>query len=113
MRVANKKLEWNVLRHDFNSDRIVTYNVLGDAFKEDLYKQYKSKKITNLSELKEYLKRQFMYYYWSKCEHEIAMGGLSSKHPEEFEKIDVWRQLEINLDHIVNYINTYLEMNLK
>lgn len=112
MKVKNKKLEWNVLRHDFNSNRIVTYNVFGDSFKEELYKKYRSKKITNLEELKECIKRHCMYYYWSKCEHEIAMGGLNSNYPEEFEKIDVWHQLEINLDHIVQYVNSYLEMNL-
>ena len=53
-----------------------------------------------------------MYHYWSRSEYEIAVGGLHSKYPENFEKIDAYYQLEMNLDHIVNYINDYLEMNL-
>lgn len=112
MRVKNKKLIWNVLLHDSNSDRIITYNVFGDEFKENLYKEYRKKKINNKLELKEYIKSKMMYHYWSRAEYEIAVGGLYSKHPENFEKIDAYYQLEMNLDHIVDYINDYLEMNL-
>lgn len=112
MRIKNKKLVWNVLLHDFNSDKIITYNVFSDEFKENLYKEYRKKKINNKLELKEYIKSKMMYRYWSRSEYEIAVGGLHSKHPENFEKIDAYYQLEMNLDHIVDYINDYLEMNL-
>lgn len=112
MRVKNKKLVWNVLLHDFNSDKIITYNVFSDEFKENLYKEYRKKKINNKLELKEYIKSKMMYRYWSRSEYEIAVGGIHSKHPENFEKIDAYYQLEMNLDHIVDYINDYLEMNL-
>ena len=112
MRIKNKKLVWNVLLHDFNSDKIITYNVFSDEFKENLYKEYRKKKINNTLELKEYIKSKMMYRYWSRSEYEIAVGGLHSKHPENFEKIDAYYQLEMNLDHIVDYINDYLEMNL-
>ena len=47
MKIKNKKLVWNVLLHDFNSDKIITYNVFGDEFKENLYKEYRKKKINN------------------------------------------------------------------
>ena len=112
MRIKNKKLVWNVLLHDFNSDKIITYNAFGDEFKENLYKEYRKKKINNKLELKEYIKSKMMYHYWSRSEYEIAIGGLHSKYPENFEKIDAYHQLEMNLDHIVDYINDYLEMNL-
>ena len=112
MRIKNKKLVWNVLLHDFNSDKIITYNVFGDEFKENLYKEYRKKKINNKLELKEYIKSKMMYHYWSRSKYEIAVGGLHSKYPENFEKIDAYHQLEMNLDHIVDYINDYLEMNL-
>ena len=112
MRIKNKKLVWNVLLHDFNSDKIITSNVFSDEFKENLNKEYRKKKINNKLELKEYIKSKMMYRYWSRSEYEIAVGGLHSKHPENFEKIDAYYQLEMNLDHIVDYINDYLEMNL-
>lgn len=52
-----------------------------------------------------------MYRYWSKCEHEIIISGLSARALEDAEKIDVWKQLEINLDNIVEYVN--LKCDLK
>ena len=36
MRIKNKKLEWNALIHDFNSDSIEKYNIFSESFKEDL-----------------------------------------------------------------------------
>lgn len=113
MRIKNKKLEWYALRHDFNNNKIVKYNVFNDTFKEELYKKYRAKKITTKAELAEVIKRHCMYYYWSKCECEIAAGNLHAKSVDDLEKIDIWYQLEINFDHIVNYINTYLELNLE
>lgn len=45
-----------------------------------------------------------MYYYWSKCEAEIAVGGLFIKSIEELEKIDIYSQLQPNLDRITEYV---------
>lgn len=104
MKIKNVNLKWNVLRYDTNQEKIVSYNILGYSFPEELAKRIKKEKIVNREQLKESLKRDFMYHYWSKAECEIAMGGLSSKYPEKFEKIDIWNQIEINLDNIVDYI---------
>ena len=104
MKIKNVNLEWNVLYKDFNSKEIKTYNVLGGSFPEDLAKNIKKHKIENKEQLKEYLKRDFMYHYWCKSEFEIAVGGLHAKYPEEFEKIDIWRQIEMNFNHIIDYI---------
>lgn len=103
-------LKWYVLRHDFNKRKIVRYNVL-ENWEDDIKSARKKKKFNNRETLKEWLKREFMYYFWSKSEHEIAVGGLSSKYPEEFEKIDIWYQLELNLDIITDYI--IKEMNFR
>lgn len=112
MRVKNKKLEWFALIYDFNRHDIRPYNIFSDKFKEDLYKEYRAKKLTTKVELKDKIVRYCKYYFWSRSEYEIAMGGLYSKHPEEYHKIDVWFQLEPNINHIVDYVNTYLEINL-
>lgn len=112
MRVKNKKLEWNALIHDFNSDSIKKYNIFSESFKEDLYKKYRAKKLNTKAELKEEIVKYCKYHFWSRTEYEIAMGGLFSKYPEKFDKIDIWFQLEMNIDHIVDYVNTYLEINV-
>lgn len=104
MKIKNIKLEWNVLCRDFGSSQIKTYNVLGGLFPEKLAKDIKKHKIENRDQLKDFLKTEFMHRYWSRSEYEIVIGGLFSKYPDEFEKIDIWRQIEMNFDNLIDYI---------
>ena len=96
-------LEWYAIREDFNKRKIVNYNVLS-GWENEIKKARKNKKFNDYASLKEWLKREFMYYYWSKAEHEICVGGLFVKSTEELEKIDIYRQLEPNLDRITEYV---------
>lgn len=105
-------LKWYVLSHDFNKKKIINYNVFGESFEKQLKKDRK-KKFSNREELKEYLKHEFMYDYWCRAEHEIAVGGLFDKYPEEFEKIDIFRQLEMNLDNITDYVIKEMKFKFK
>lgn len=98
------KLEWYVLNYDFNKKKIVNQNIFYNGTPDDLRKARRNKKFTNREELKEYLKKDFMYHYWSRAESEILVGGLFAKNDEDFEKIDVYRQLEMNLDQITDYV---------
>ena len=104
MKIKNVYLEYNVLRYDFNNKKIVKYNVLWKSLPEELAKLIRSKKITNRDELYTYLKREFRYYYWCRAEHEVLIGGIHLKDIGELEKIDIFSQIELNLDLIVNYI---------
>ena len=107
MRIKNSNLEWYVLRWDFNKKKIIDYNIL-HGVAEDLHKYVKKKKVYNRRTLKEYLKSHFMYYYWSKAECEFYISDL---HGDDYEKIDMWRQIQPNLDKIVDYVN--IRCNLK
>lgn len=114
MKQKNVNLVWNVLRWDTNREKVEVYNVFSDKdFVPDLYKKIKSKKITNYEELKERVKNYLMYYYWSKVECEMSVGPIpyNVKDIDIFKKIDMYTQLEINLDLIVRYIIT--EMDIK
>lgn len=104
MKIKNVKLEWYVLNHDFNSDTIVNYNVLSDCDKEAVGKAIRKKEVTCYDELYEFLRRRFVYQFMGRAEYEIAVGGLSSKYPDKFDKIDVYRQIKMNLNHITDYI---------
>lgn len=105
MKLKNVKLEWNVLMWDSNTKKVVNYNVLGNELIERLHKKIvKKKEITNYAQLKEDIRSWCMYYYWSKCECEIGVGGMFAKYPDEYEKIDAWRQIEMNLDRMCEYI---------
>lgn len=96
-------LSWKVLNYDFNNHKVVDYEVFSKSYSDELKKARRNKKFTNYNELKEYLKRDFQYHYWSKSECEIMVGDLLCKE-DEMEKIDVYRQLEMNLDRITEYV---------
>lgn len=110
MKVRNVNLEWYAIR--FNNGKIERFNVLS-FMKENIANMVRLKKINNINELKEYLRHEFMYHYWSKTEAEIAIGGLFAKYPDEFEKKDIWYQLEMNLDRIAEYVNNAMEIFTK
>ena len=104
MRIKGVKLEWYVMAHDFNNDKIVPYNIFYNSFPELIHKEIKKKKINNYNELKEYISNWSKYNYWCKAEHEIIVAGLISKGDKE-EKIDVDWQIQMNLDRITEYVN--------
>jgi hypothetical protein len=110
MRIKNVKLEWCVLIEDFNSRQIKNYNIFGQKFIEEIHKKVRTKKITNLKELREEIRSWAIYHYWCKSEFEIAVGGLFAKSLEDFEKIDAYRQIEMNLDRITEYVNNTLRI---
>lgn len=104
------ELEWNVLIYDLNSRKIKLYNIFRNDFILEIRNKSKSKKIKTYLELKEYINNWAKYYYWSKTEYEIAVGGLFSEYPDEFEKIDIYKQIEMNLDRITEYVNNKLQI---
>ena len=109
MKTKNVKLEWYVLKWDFNQKKVVNYNIL-EWILEDLAREVRSKRVYNKSILREYLKTQFMYYYWSKTECEFYVSDL---HGDDYEKIDIWRQIEPNLNQIVEYVNTQCDLKFE
>ena len=113
MKVKRAKLVWNVLRFDSNQQKIVDYNIFGSRFVMELHKEITKKHVTNLKELKEFINNWAIYYYWSRAEFEIAAGGLFGRDIKEFEKIDVYRQVKMNLDRITEYVNNELKINFK
>lgn len=112
MKVKNVNLEWYVLRWDSTSNKVTKYNILHNL-KDTIAREVRNKSIYDKSILREYLKTEFVYSYWSKSEHEMAVGGLFSKYPEEFEKIDIWQQIEPNLNNIVEYVNMKMELKFE
>lgn len=106
------KLEWYVLQHDCNSNQIKMYNVLAG----DWYNHIKGarKKFVDRTTFKEWLRKQFMYYYWSKAEYEILVSGLFVKDEEkDVFKIDAWYQIEPNLDNICDYLISKMNFSFK
>lgn len=110
MKLKNAKLEWNVLYYDDNSKSVKKYNIFNDEFKERIYKKIKTGKINNYEELKQDIDTWAHYYYWCKTECEMAMGSLHCKYPDDYQKVDMYRQIEINFDKIVKYVIDTMEI---
>ena len=102
--MENKKLEWNVLAYNFNTNEIINYNIFSGHF----FTELKHENPKTYIELKEFIKKWARYYYWSRTEHEILVGGLFKNC--KFEKIDIFRQIEMNLDRITEYVNKELKI---
>lgn len=92
------KLEWNVFYYDINRNKITTYNI----FRHGIFNKY-IEKAFEISKTKEefakILRRELMYYFWSKAEWELVIELDEDNHiflipwcgcrnPEEI-KIDV------------------------
>ena len=98
-----KKLEWYALYWNWNEDCLVKINVI----REELINEVKKliKHTDDYDIIKTLIKNNLMYHYWSKCEFEIVVRDFAELKPDTREqKIDVWYQLEPNLDRIVEYI---------
>lgn len=113
--------KFNVIIHDVNSKEFKPYNIIPYLLR--CYKESKCKPKT-FDDFKEFITKNSMYQWWSRCEYEIILGPwpyISSpserydkkgeddieawkehwkKHLNECEKIDIHYQVMMNLDVI-------------
>lgn len=125
-------MQWNVFRYDINSRKIELYNIFKHSgFAKDI-QELLSKQISK-EEFAEELHRSAMYYFWSRCEYEIAITswppyidrhGLDVLNFENEnyhqayghypnclhvdlnveKKIDIFEQIRLNWDAFVDYV---------
>lgn len=89
---------------NFNARRIEIHNVFKHyRFWEDCIKNVKKNK-NNREAFEEQLKKDLMYYYWSKCEWEIILSAWPSRKNFNEEKIDVFDQINLNWDRFADYV---------
>ena len=97
-------LEWNVFYHDWNRDKIEPFNVFDHGRFYDDCKKNARKNIQDYDAFKEQLRRDAMYYYWSKCEWEIVIVPWVRRSDKTEIKIDVFDQLRLNWDAFCRYV---------
>ena len=101
-------LEWNVYVSDFNSRKIVTFNIFRHySFYESCLKN-KRKNGKDRDVFFEEMRKDLMYYYWSKCEWEIILDHWPSRDDFYQEKIDVYDQVMLNWDAFTEYVWNHL-----
>ena len=101
-------LEWYVLI--VRKNQIDKYNVLA-GYEDELRKARRKKEIVDRESLKLWLLKEFRCRFWCRAEHEMLVGDCWVKNLKELMKIDVYSQLEINIDNITDYVMR--KMNFK
>lgn len=99
------KLEWNVLMRSLDRNKLEVYNVLREDLLDDIEKLIK--KPYTREDLERCVKIWGRHHYWSKVEYEVVIRDMFD-HFEE--KIDVWKQIEINFDRLMDYLIKELEL---
>lgn len=98
--MSNTHMEWMVYYFDCNRQEMAAYNAL--AREADIKKLLK--KSATKAEFAEELRKEMMYRYWSKAEWEIIISPWCGGNAEESaQKIDVYDQLRMNWDKVVDY----------
>lgn len=105
-----KELKWYAFMHDFNDDKLIYTNVLC-VIDEKIQKQLK--KMTTYEEVKNKIKTELIFRFWCRAEYEVLVTDLHYKPERDNEfKIDVWYQLEPNLDRITEYVIKELKLKV-
>ena len=102
--------QFNVLHYDFNFG-VKPFDVLPrfrNAWDCDKF-NFGRDKVNTLEDLKTWVLRVSLYYFWSKCEHEFIMlpwpySDNHEKMEKEMCKIDVHYQIKMNIDTIVGIL---------
>lgn len=99
-------IEWYVYYHDVNAQKIVKWNVFTHgSFKNEVNKLLKEE--VTKEEFIDKLKRQLMYYFWSKCQYEIILSPWIGR--ADNIKIDIYDQVMLNFDSFVDYVWSFKE----
>lgn len=96
-------MEWYVLLHDFNKDKVISYNIFNNSKLDKELKELKENFISKENFVSE-LDKILRWCFWSKSEYEIVVGDLFEKDLDKYEKIDVYQQLKPNLNTLADYI---------
>ena len=123
------KLVWNVYHYSFNNKDIEPVNIFNYFVKEFIMSLDRKFKKDKSVDLKEELRKEFAYRYWSKFEFEIILTTFPayvSKEEidrlveetksdkcyshyvnlERAKKIDVYEQIMLNYDKLYDYVAT-------
>lgn len=96
-----EKKKFFVLVWDINRNELTSYDVL-PYFRREFDELPKTKRPKTREEWTEFVKKWGRYMYWSRCEWEIIIVPWPNQ--DKSIKIDVWHQIENNLDLVVDLL---------
>lgn len=94
-------IQFNVLWWDFNDDHPTPFDVL-PYFRRCYVSCRKKNRPVTKEQWVEFVKQHGMYMFWAKCEYEIIVSQWPPT--DKSSKVDVWQQIEPNLDLIVKLL---------
>ena len=99
---------WNVYRENVNRRKIEVFNIFDHGGFSNDVEEYLAE-TQDKEEFAKKLKSSLMYYFWSKCEHEVVVSGWPRGDMKEAIKIDVHDQVMLNWDVFVEYVWSHRE----
>ena len=94
-------IEWYAFYHDINRRKIIKWNIFEHSTFRDKVEDMLKENLTK-EEFSAQLKKELMYYMWSKSEYELIL------HPWIGEandvKIDIYDQVTMNWGSFVDYV---------
>lgn len=106
MRTIKKpELCWNVYYADWNAKKISIRNIFDHySFVKDCAKDLKQFK-NDRKFAEQRIKRNLLYYFWSRCEHEILITAWVNPAGEEINrKVDIYEQVCNNWNIFFEYL---------
>lgn len=92
-----------VINQDFNRKEFKPYNIM--PYLMERYKATKPKdRPKTFEEFKEFVDKECLYMYWSRCQYEIVLCPLIGDREEEATKIDIYWQIKMNFDTVVRIL---------
>ena len=101
------KLEYYVLNHDFNKNEIYQFNIFDNYYVYNGAIKAVVNYMTGAYNYDAYVKELrsvIMHEMWSRVQYEIAVGGLFDEDMKHAKKVDVFYQVEKNLNVIAMYV---------
>jgi len=111
-------LTWYCINWDFNNKRPVYINILAYIDAEELFKRltYSGSKpntfncISSADDFYNFCRSYLTYRFSGDANFEMSLGNLNLKVTDECYKLSVYDQIEPNLNHIINYLITSLDL---
>lgn len=97
-------LEWKAYYHNWNNNRIVEFNVFDHGSFYDDCKKNARKNNHDFDAFCEQLRKDAMYWFWSKCEWEIVLAPWIRADSTKPIKVDAYEQVMLNWDAFCKYV---------
>lgn len=103
--IKKPNLCWNVYYEDWNAKEIRIRNIFDHySFVKDCAKDLKKLK-DDREAAEERIRRNLLYYFWAKCEHEVVITAWVNPKNEDIDrKVDIYEQVYINWHIFFEYV---------